>query len=487
MSTAVANLEPNEIWKNFANLNEVPRPSKKEERVIAFMQDFGKSLGLETLTDKTGNVLIKKPASAGMEDRKKIVLQSHLDMVHQKNNDTVFDFDKEGIRMFIEGDWVKAEGTTLGADNGIGVATIMGLLESTTIAHPAFEALFTVDEETGMTGAFGIEPNFLEGDILLNLDTEDDDELTIGCAGGVNVNAHKEFKEEAVPADYATFEFKIKGLSGGHSGMEIHKGLGNANKLMNRLIYQLSTEIELGIQQIEGGGLRNAIPRESNAIVAIPASSEEKFTSICNSFKKDIADEYKLTDPKLSFDYKSVEGTGKMLSPSDSKSITQAIYAVPNGIIRMSPSMEDTVQTSNNLSQVILENGKLSCLCLCRSAVDSEKEDAVRAIQSAFTIIDADFSTDGDYPGWTPQPQSDIVELMNTIYQEKFNEKPRIMAGHGGLECGIIGSNYPDLDMVSFGPIIRGPHSPDEKVKISSVQKFWDFLLETLKQIPSKN
>lgn len=484
MSKKIQELEPTILWKNFADLNEVPRGSKKEERVIAFMQDFGKKLGLETLTDETGNVLIKKPATSGMEDRKKIVLQSHLDMVHQKNNDTEFDFDSEGIKMFIDGDWVKADGTTLGADNGIGVATMMSLLQSTDIPHPAMEALFTIDEETGMTGAFGLKPGFLEGEILLNLDTEDDDELTIGCAGGVNVNADKDYEEVEVPSDFQSFQLTIKGLSGGHSGMEIHKGLGNANKLMNRLIYQLVEEFDLGIQQIEGGGLRNAIPRESTAVVAASASNKDSFLKICKQFESEIKDEYGVTDPQLFFEVKEVNFDSKMSKPAFTKQLTEAIYAVPVGIIRMSSTMEGLVQTSNNLAQVSMKNGHLRCLCLCRSAIETEKKDAVRAIQSAFTIIDADFSTDGDYPGWVPRPQSDIVELMSKMYEEKFNEKPRVMAGHGGLECGIIGSNYPKMDMVSFGPTIEGPHSPDEKVKISSVQKFWGFLLDVLKAIP---
>lgn len=486
MSKEIESLAPKRLWKNFADLNAVPRPSKKEDRVIAFMQAFGKKLGLETKTDEVGNVLIKKPATSGMEDRKMIVLQSHLDMVHQKNNDTDFDFDSEGIKMYIDGDWVKAEGTTLGADNGIGVATMMTLLESTDIPHPAIEALFTIDEETGMTGAFGLKPVFLEGEILLNLDTEDDEELTIGCAGGINVNAEKTYKEVDRPANYESYELIIKGLSGGHSGMEIHKGLGNANKLMNRLIYQLVESIDLGIQFIEGGGLRNAIPRESTAVVAIPKSAKKQFEEICTVFETEVKAEFSLTDPHLVFNNQSVDNKHKMTSVDFTKRLTQAIYAVPVGIIRMSPSMEGLTQTSNNLAQVSLKDGKLRCLCLCRSAVDTEKYDAVRAIRSAFSIIDADFSTDGDYPGWTPQPQSDIVELMSQMYREKFKEEPHVMAGHGGLECGIIGGNYPEMDMVSFGPTIEGPHSPDEKVKISSVQKFWDFLLDVLKEIPKR-
>src|SRR5690554_961349 len=487
MSEKIQKLEPQELWKNFAALNAVPRPSKKEERVIAFMQEFGKKLGLETITDATGNVLIKKPATKGMENRKKIILQSHLDMVHQKNNDTDFDFDREGIKMYVDGDWVKAEGTTLGADNGIGVASIMTLLESSDIPHPAMEALFTIDEETGMTGAFGLKAGFLEGEILLNLDTEDDDELTIGCAGGIDVNAEKDYEEVEIPSDYETFSLSVKGLSGGHSGMDIIKGLGNANKLMNRLLYQLAEKMEIGICEIHGGGLRNAIPRESNAKIAIPTSATSQFQTICETFEKEIKAEHLVTDPNFTFEAKPVTKEGKMATANFSKKLTQAIYAAPVGIYRMSSTVEGMVQTSNNLAQVNMENGHLACLSLCRSSVDSEKLDEVRALASAFSIIDADFSTSGSYPGWTPRPQSDIVELMEKIYIEKFEEKPNVTACHAGLECGIIGSNYPDMDMVSFGPNIRGPHSPDEKVQISSVQKYWEFLLDTLKEIPAKD
>ncbi len=484
MSKEIESLQPQRLWKNFAALNEVPRPSKKEEKVIAFMQNYGQQLGLETTTDATGNVLIKKPATKGMENRKKVILQSHLDMVHQKNNDTDFDFDKEGIKMYIDGDWVKAKGTTLGADNGIGVASIMTILESSDIPHPALEALFTIDEETGMTGAFGLEPGFLHGEILLNLDTEDDNELTIGCAGGIDVNAEKEYEEVAIPKDYIVYKLAIKGLTGGHSGMDIILGRGNANKLMNRVLYQLAEEIPLGICEIHGGGLRNAIPRESIASIAIPKTSKDKFSSICEAFEKEVKIEHELTDPNFIFEISEGENASKMATVDFSKKITQAIYAAPNGIYRMSSTVQGMVQTSNNIAQVNMVNGQFLCLTLCRSSVDSEKLDEVRAIASAFAIIEAEFSSSGSYPGWTPRAQSDIVDIMEKIYKEKFKESPNVTACHAGLECGIIGSNYPDMDMVSFGPNIRGPHSPDEKVQISSVKKFWDYLLEILQQIP---
>jgi dipeptidase D len=482
----VAQLEPTLLWKNFADLNAVPRPSKEEEKVIAFMQGFGKRLKLETNTDSTGNVLIKKPATEGMEDKETVILQSHLDMVHQKNNDTDFDFKKEGIRMKVEGDWVKAEGTTLGADNGIGVATIMALLESTDIEHPALEALFTVDEETGMTGAFGLEPGFLSGGILLNLDTEDDDELTIGCAGGINVTARGTFHTDKTAHETEYYRIKLKGLSGGHSGMDIHKGLGNANKLMNRLLYQLYQHVDYQLCRIEGGNLRNAIPRESEAVIALNPADKDQLEQQLKGTTEHFQQEYQNTDPGLTIQFEIIEEEAHCADAEFTEKFLKAIYAIPNGIYRMSPSVEGMVQTSNNLAKVKLAEGRFEILCLCRSSVDSEKMDEVEAIKSALSILGAEINTDGDYPGWTPKPSSEIVEIMSELYRKKFNEEPRVMACHAGLECGIIGSHYPEMDMVSFGPNIRGAHSPDEKVQISSVQKFWDLLLDTLKQIPEK-
>lgn len=486
MSKNIAVLEPQLMWKNFADLNAVPRPSKKEERVIKFMQDFGKRLGLPTKTDACGNVLISKPATAGMENRKKVTLQSHLDMVHQKNNDTVFDFDKEGIKMYIDGDWVKAEGTTLGADNGIGVASIMALLESTDIVHPAIEGFFTIDEETGMTGAFELKAGFLEGDILLNLDTEDDDELTIGCAGGVNVSGEAYYEEVGMAQNIESIHLNVKGLSGGHSGMDIIKGLGNANKLMNRFMHELMQEAEFSIMEINGGGLRNAIPRESNAVIGISKNDIDAFNKVKEQFTAEVAAEHKDTDPNFAFDTKTVETRAKGASVQSSKRFIAAVYAVPNGIYRMSSTIAGLVQTSNNLSQVRMGKGKAEVLCLCRGSVDSEKMDEVTAISAALSIIEAEVSLDANYPGWTPEPSSKIVAMMSDLYEEMFKEKAHVMACHAGLECGIIGTNYPNLDMVSFGPNIRGAHSPDEKVQISSVSKYWEFLLEALKRIPLK-
>ncbi len=484
MSNDVRQLQPQEIWKNFADLNTVPRPSKKEERVIAFARSFGERLGLETFVDEVGNVIIKKPASKGMEDRVTVALQSHLDMVHQKNADTVFDFDKQGIEMFVDGDWVKAKGTTLGADNGLGVATIMAILESKTIAHPPIEALFTIDEETGMTGAMGLKGGLLDAKIMLNLDTEDDRELTIGCAGGIDITSTGNYDTNKPPSDSLTFLVKIKGLTGGHSGMDIHKGRGNANKLMNRFLFNLSSKVDLGIHKIDGGSLRNAIPRESFAVITVAPEQEATFHAFATEYHDIIQAEYASTDPDLQLFVEAHASVDTILDARFQHQLLRSIYACPNGIYRMSPDIEDLVQTSNNLARVHLENGKYEILCLTRSSVDSEKMDEANAILSTFELMGASVKLDGDYPGWTPKPSSSIVKLMSGLYQEQFGSQADVNACHAGLECGILGTFYPEMEMISFGPNIHGAHSPDEKVQISSVQKFWGFLLETLKQIP---
>lgn len=487
MSQEVRSQEPKVLWNHFADLNEVPRASKKEERVIAFMKNFGESLNLETQVDHIGNVIIKKPASPGMEDRQVVVMQSHLDMVHQKNNDTDFDFDTEGIKMYIDGDWIKADGTTLGADNGIGVASIMTILSSNDIAHPPIEALFTIDEETGMTGALELKGGLLDGSILLNLDTEDDDELTIGCAGGVDVTAKGNFEMASTPARARSYKLTIKGLSGGHSGMDIHKGLGNANKLMNRLLTEIDNALEMSIHWIDGGGLRNAIPRESVAAFAIASDVVSQVEDTVSQVGNDLVTEYAVTDPNLEVLLEEIDPIEDVLDAGFQKQILRAVYACPSGIYRMSPDVDDLVQTSNNLARVLVKGGTYEVLCLTRSSVDSEKMDMAQAIKSSFELIGADVGFSGMYPGWTPKPEAGIVQLMKGLYTEMFDEEAHVYACHAGLECGILGTNYPEMEMISFGPNIRGAHSPDERVQISSVQKYWTFLLETLKRIPNKN
>ncbi|MCB0761190.1 MAG: aminoacyl-histidine dipeptidase [Flavobacteriales bacterium] len=486
MSEQVRNLEPNALWNHFADLNAVPRASKKEERVIEFAKSFGESLGLPTIVDEVGNVIIRKPATAGMENRTTVVLQSHLDMVHQKNNDTHFDFDTEGIRMMVEGDWVRADGTTLGADNGIGVASIMALLASDSIPHPAIEALFTIDEETGMTGAQGLKGGLLSGGIMLNLDTEEDNELTIGCAGGIDVTARMTYGEENVPGGFAGLKITVKGLTGGHSGMDIHLGRGNANKLMNRVLYRMDEQFGVRVASIDGGGLRNAIPRESVAVVALPEDRKADFIAAVNHLADALKNEHSTTDPQLDVTCESIAAPAKVADAGFQSRFVNAMYGAWNGIYRMSPDIADLVQTSNNVARVELKNGAATVMCLTRSSVESEKMDLANALEATFRQIGADVNMDGSYPGWQPLPGSDIVKLMNELYVERFESRPHVNACHAGLECGILGTHYPDMQMISFGPNIRGAHSPDEKVQISSVQKFWGFLLETLERIPVK-
>lgn len=478
-------LEPKALWANFSALNAVPRPSKKEQRVIAFIVNFGKQLGLPTYQDEIGNVIIKKPATKGMENKAVVCLQSHLDMVHQKNGDTQFDFDAQGINMYVDGDWVRARGTTLGADNGIGVASIMTLLASKDIAHPALEALFTIDEETGMTGALNLKGGLLEAKYMLNLDTEDDKELTIGCAGGVDVTANGTYASEASDRNAKAYRVQVKGLTGGHSGMDIHLGRGNANKLMNRILSQASQEFGIGIQSIDGGSLRNAIPRESVAEIEVPAQHENAFIQFIESIFQILKAEYRSTDPNLNVSVSPMNALNSVLSRSFHNQLLRSVYTCPNGIYRMSPDIDRLVQTSNNLARVLVKDGAYTIQCLTRSSVDSEKMDLASAIKSCFELCGASVNFAGAYPGWTPQPQSALVKLMSGLYKEMYHEEAHVNACHAGLECGILGTNYPAMQMISFGPNIRGAHSPDECVQISSVQKYWQYLLETLKRIPA--
>ena len=487
MNEEIRALEPKPLWNKFADLNAVPRPSKKEERVIEFMKNFGNNLGLETEVDAVGNVIIRKPASPGMENKKTVVLQSHLDMVHQKNNDSSFDFENQGIEMYVDGDWVKAKGTTLGADNGLGVATMMAILESNEIEHPSLECLFTIDEETGMTGAKGLQPGILKGDILLNLDTEEDNEIGIGCAGGVDITATRTYREEEVPADSLFYKISIKGLQGGHSGMDIIKGLGNANKMMNRILFGGYESFGMRLAEINGGGLRNAIPRESEAVVGIEKMQKEDFSSEMGKLIQEIQQEYKSLEPKLLIEISETEAPSKVMELGVQELLIKALYSVPNGVYRMSPEIEGLVETSNNVARVALKNGKIEVLCLTRSSVESSKTDLANAIRSAFELAGCEVELSGSYPGWAPNMDSPILKVLDELYQEMNAEKADIAACHAGLECGILGKNYPEMDMISFGPTIRGAHSPDERASISSAQKYWKFVLEVLKNIPEKN
>ncbi|MBF8456591.1 aminoacyl-histidine dipeptidase [Kaistella sp. G5-32] len=478
----LSQLEPQLIWKNFSALNSVPRPSKKEEKVIEFIKKFGENLGLQTTVDEVGNVIIKKPATKGMEDRKPIILQSHLDMVHQKNSDVNFDFATQGIQMEVDGDWVKAKGTTLGADNGIGVASIMSVLESSDIAHPDLEALFTIDEETGMTGAMGLKAGQLHGQILLNLDTEEDDEIDIGCAGGIDVTVSQKYNVEDSTGQIV--KISVKGLQGGHSGMDIHKGFGNANVILGRLLYTGIENQNIQLISIDGGGLRNAIPREGNAVLSVRNSVE--FIDNANVLKASILEEFADVEKDLQINIENFSTAEKAISEEDSKKIIFALKSAHNGVYRMSPDVKDLVETSNNVARVLLSNGELTIMNLSRSSVDSTKSAVAEQLKSVFELAGMNVEFTGSYPGWKPKPGSEIVKLMEKIYEKDFGEKPMVVACHAGLECGIIGANYPEMEMVSFGPTIRGAHSPDERANIPSVQKFWGFLKEILANIPTK-
>ena len=486
MSQDIRNLEPNNLWNKFADLNAVPRPSKKEERVIEFMKNFGNSLGLQTFEDEIRNVIIRKPATKGMKNRKPIVLQGHLDMVHQKNNDTVFDFENQGIEMYVDGDWVRAKGTTLGADNGLGVAMIMAILESKTIEHPAIEALFTIDEETGMTGALNLKGGILQGEILLNMDTEEDDEIDIGCAGGIDVTANRNYKEEDVPENSVGYTIIVNGLNGGHSGMDINKGLGNANKIMNRLLFDGFENFGLQISEINGGSLRNAIPRESVAKVIVAGMFDEAFVFDMQEVINDIKIEYKITEPNLKIEIIPSDLPSKVMHLGVQEGLIRAVYAAHNGVYRMSADMHDLVETSNNIAKIVVKNGEISIQNLTRSSVETSKMDLANALRSAYELFGCEVTFGGSYPGWTPNVKSEILDVLTAIYEKQNGEKAKVVACHAGLECGILGTNYPNMDMISFGPTIHGAHSPDERASISSSQKFYKFVIEILKNIPLK-
>ena len=477
----VRELEPISVWNHFADLNAVPRPSKKEERVIAFIQNFGEKLGLETYTDKVGNVIIKKPATDGMENRQTVILQSHLDMVHQKNADTLFDFETQGIEMIVDGDWVKAKGTTLGADNGMGVAAIMGILSSKDISHPSIEALFTIDEETGMTGAMELEKGILKGSILLNLDTEDDDEFSIGCAGGIDTNTSFSYSLSRISEGSLTYKIVVNGLNGGHSGVQINEELGNANKIMNRLLYGCE-EYNLQIVEVDGGSLRNAIPRESFATITANPDYLEEF----NKRTVEIKNEYVIQDPDLSITIEPINQAPQAMSLTDTSAVTTAIYACHNGVFRYSRAIEGLVETSSSLARIIIKDGSFISQSLQRSSTESGKYDVANTVAAPFRLMGCDIEHGGSYPGWAPNPDSKILDVLINKYKELFNDTPKVMAIHAGLECGLLGERYPGLDMISFGPTIKGAHSPDERCSISSTAKFWKFLKIILANTPFK-
>jgi dipeptidase D len=484
MSNDISDLQPREVWKHFQSLTEIPHPSGHEEKIRDFIAGFGKKLGLETIVDAVGNVIIRKPATAGMENRKGVILQGHLDMVPQKNSGKLHDFERDPIETVIDGEWVRAVGTTLGADNGMGVAAAMAVLEATALQHGPLEALFTSDEEAGMTGAIGLKAGLLKGEILLNLDSEDDGELFIGCAGGTNGTITFCYSGEPVPQGYKGLRISVTGLKGGHSGVDINMGRGNANKIMNRLLYHGHLHDGLLLSSIEGGSLRNAIPRESFALAALPAEKEEAFLDRLGALAGIIKDELSTVEPTLQIEAVPSELPESVIEERVFIRLLKSIYACPNGVMRMSNEMSGLVETSNNLAIVKSGDGVITVKCLLRSSVDSARVDLELMIGTLFDLAGAHSVFDGGYPGWKPNPDSAILKSMQEVYNKKFGRFPEITAIHAGLECGIIGGTYPGLDMISFGPTIRYPHSPDEKVNIPSVGKFWEFLVETLRNVP---
>ena len=488
MSNEITKLTPVEVWENFYQLTRIPRPSYHEEEVRAFIAGFGKKLGLETMQDEAGNVIIRKPATAGMEKRKGVILQGHLDMVPQKNSDNNHDFTKDPIETIIDGDWVRANGTTLGSDNGIGVAAAMAVLASKKLVHGPIEALFTATEETGMDGANGIKPGILKGHILLNMDSEDEGELYVGCAGGEDASIQFKFTEDAVPPESIAFRLNVTGLKGGHSGLDIPLGRGNANKIFFRLLKETYKTCVVRLASINGGNLRNAIPREAFGVVIVPYAKADKLVGQIAGLTTIIKRELAATEPTLKIELSKTEMPASLIDVKTQVNLTHAIVACPNGVIRMSDTMPGLVETSTNLAIVKSDNTTktVEISCLMRSSVDTAKADLGSRMDSVFTLAGAEVILKGGYPGWKPNMESPILKTMQQVYKSKFGRIPEIKAIHAGLECGILGGTYPTWDMISFGPTIRFPHSPDEKVNIESVRKFWDFLVETLKNIPAK-
>ncbi|MDD3878322.1 MAG: aminoacyl-histidine dipeptidase [Bacteroidales bacterium] len=485
MNNALKNLKPELLWQIFEEICSIPHPSKYEGKISEYVLNFAKKHNIESFVDEVGNVILRKPATPDMENRKGVILQGHLDMVPQKNSDTKHDFLTDPILPYVDGEWVKAHGTTLGGDNGIGVAASLAIMASTNLVHGPIEALLTIDEETGMTGAFGLKSGVLKGSILMNLDSEDEGELYVGCAGGIDTTATLKYEEEKVPVNHIAFKLELKGLKGGHSGCDIQMGRGNSNKLLFRFLHHATRKHDLRLSAIDGGSLRNAIPRESFAVVTIPADNEQKFMECLKHYEGIYKSELSSTEPSLMFNAIKTDLPAFVFDKVSQDKLIQAVYGCPNGVIRMSADMENLVETSLNLAIVKSENKKTQVICLLRSSVDTAKEDLSYMVESVFRLAGAEVKHEGAYPGWKPNMNSAILKVCGEIYHKMYGKIPEIKAIHAGLECGLLGGVYPHWDMISFGPTIRSPHSPDERVEISTVVKFWDFLVEVLKNIPA--
>ena len=482
----LTDLKPEAVWRHFEAITHIPRPSHSEEKIRQYIVEFAKAQGLEYIVDEGNNVMIRKSATPGMENREGAVLQAHLDMVPQKNNDKVFDFEKDGIEAYVDGEWVTANGTTLGADNGIGVAAVLAVLESTDLVHGPVEALFTATEETGMDGAFGLREGMLQGRTLLNLDSEAEGELYVGCAGGIDANITLPYQTMPTPAASKAYTVEVKGLKGGHSGIEIILNRANANKLMFRLLREAQMSLSLEIASVDGGGLRNAIPREAVAVVTVPRANAEAFEAMAAEFLANYKEEFKGVDDDITLIVTPTETPAEVMATECAVTLARAIMACPNGVISMSRAMENLVQTSTNFARVVTDGSCVVMQALTRSSMRSEKMWVAEMIRSTFELAGAEVELTGSYEGWNPNMASPILHTMSDNYERLYGVKPKVMAIHAGLECGIIGGKYPGMDMISFGPTICYPHSPDEKVNIASVAKFWEFLCATLANMPLK-
>lgn len=482
----LSSLKPELVWKHFEQLCNYPRPSKKEQKAVQYVLNVIKEFGLEYEQDSFGNILVKKPASPGFENRKKVCIQGHIDMVCEKNSDVQHDFDNDPIQPYIDGDWVKAKGTTLGADNGIGVAAALAIMESKDIQHGPLEFLFTLDEETGLTGASNLKPGFVTADILLNLDSEEDGSFYIGCSGGKDTEGKFFYKKENVPSDTVGYKIKVTGLKGGHSGLDIHLGRGNAIKILNRLLWNLQNQFEIRLSRIEGGSKRNAIPREAFAELVVAKNRADELEGFVNYYNTIVKSENATVEPNLKVEFERTNLPEFVIDKPTQMNLLNALYALPHGVIKMSADLPDLVETSTNLATVTFGD-TITVGTSQRSSVESEKEDVVVMNRCAFLLANAEVKHGDGYPGWKPDVNSEILKVMKDVYKSLYGKEPEVKAIHAGLECGIIKEKYPSMDMISFGPTIMGAHSPDERVQISTVQRFYDLLLEVLKNIPVKN
>jgi dipeptidase D len=478
-------MEPEMVWNFFHDITQIPRPSKKEEKIIAYLKAFSEKYNLESKVDAAGNVLICKPPTAGYGNRKMIILQAHIDMVCEKNSDVDFNFETDAIQTYIDGDWMKAKGTTLGADNGIGMSMMLAVLASDNLQHPALECLFTVDEETGLTGAFALDNSLLKGEVLINLDSEDDGQIFVGCAGGIDTTATLPFNPEKSPEGYFSFNVSVKGLTGGHSGDDIDKGRGNANKILNRYLWDVNKKMDLRLHSFDGGNLRNAIPREASVTVSVPFSEKENIRIIFNAYIADLEKEFDEIEPNMQLGLESETTPEKAIDKKTSNALLNVLYACPHGVKAMSKDMPGLVETSTNLASVKMKpNNTIIITTSQRSSVNSKKLDIAHQVEAVLTLAGATATHGDGYPGWKPNLKSDILKTAQESYKKLFDEEPKIRAIHAGLECGLFLEKYPNLDMISIGPQMFGVHSPDERLSISSTQKCWKWLKDILATAP---